>query len=153
MNTALPLKLETVIKNTGLHFLSLLLNNPALAATSEQLASYRGVWEAGQTPRPMLLQRVEVDGEMINHHILAGPARASHNGMRVKPELMHLSPFVATLSLTLLSFVGAVSAGDSRPIDVTIGAYQVGLFKDDGGVKPTETVFRTFHLIPTIRKS
>lgn len=39
-----------------------------------------------------------------------------------------------------------VPAGVSRPIDVTIGAYQVGVFKEAGGTKPAETVFRTFRL-------
>jgi hypothetical protein len=39
-------------------------------------------------------------------------------------------------------------AGASKPIEVTIGAYQVGLFQETGGVKPAETMFRTFHLMP-----
>ena len=41
-----------------------------------------------------------------------------------------------------------VPAGTTRPIEVTIGAYHVGLFKQIGGVKPAETVYRSFRLIP-----
>ena len=41
-----------------------------------------------------------------------------------------------------------VPAGVTRPIEVTIGAYQVGRFKEIGGVKPAETVYQTFHLTP-----
>jgi hypothetical protein len=41
-----------------------------------------------------------------------------------------------------------VPAGASKPIEVTIGAYQVGLFKQNGGIKPSPTVYRTFHLTP-----
>ena len=39
-----------------------------------------------------------------------------------------------------------VPAGASQPIEVTVGAYQVGQFKPTGGVKPSETVNQTFHL-------
>jgi len=38
--------------------------------------------------------------------------------------------------------------GATKPIEVTIGAYQVGLFKETGGVKPSETVYQTFRLLP-----
>jgi hypothetical protein len=41
-----------------------------------------------------------------------------------------------------------VPAGLTKPIEVTIGAYQVGLFADTGGVKPSATVFQTFRLMP-----
>ena len=41
-----------------------------------------------------------------------------------------------------------VPAGATKPIEVTIGSYQVGLFKEVGGVKPSQTVYQTFHLIP-----
>ena len=41
-----------------------------------------------------------------------------------------------------------IPAGLAHPIEVTIGAYQNGLFKETGGVKPTEPVFRSFHLLP-----
>lgn len=44
-----------------------------------------------------------------------------------------------------------VPAGTTKPIEVTLGAYQVGLFKESGGVKPAETVYRTFHLTPPRR--
>lgn len=51
------------------------------------------------------------------------------------------------------AFVPAeVPSGATRPIEVTIGAYQVGLFKAGGGVKPAETVYQTFRLNPTIPK-
>jgi len=39
-------------------------------------------------------------------------------------------------------------AGASAPIEVTIGAYRAGLFDPDHGVKPSETVYQTFHLTP-----
>jgi hypothetical protein len=41
-----------------------------------------------------------------------------------------------------------VPAGASRPIEVTIGAYQVGLFQEKDGVKPSATVFQTFRILP-----
>jgi hypothetical protein len=41
-----------------------------------------------------------------------------------------------------------VPEGLTQPIEVTVGAYQVGLFKEEGGVKPSTTVFQTFHLTP-----
>ncbi len=42
--------------------------------------------------------------------------------------------------------------GVTKPMEVTVGAYQVGLFQETGGVKPSETVCRTFHLIPPFSK-
>ena len=41
-----------------------------------------------------------------------------------------------------------VPASATNPIEVTVGAYQVGSFKEKDGVKPSATVFQTFHLIP-----
>lgn len=41
-----------------------------------------------------------------------------------------------------------VPAGATRPIEVTVGAYQVGLFKETGGIQPAETIYQTFHLTP-----
>ncbi len=41
-----------------------------------------------------------------------------------------------------------IPEGAAKPIEVTIGAYQVGLFKETGGVKPSATVFQTFQLTP-----
>ena len=41
-----------------------------------------------------------------------------------------------------------VPAGATKPIEVAIGAYQVGDFKETGGIKPSETVYQTFHLTP-----
>ena len=41
-----------------------------------------------------------------------------------------------------------IPVGATKPIEITVGAYQVGLFKPAGGVKPTEPVYRTFHLKP-----
>ncbi len=41
-----------------------------------------------------------------------------------------------------------VPAGLTKPIEVTIGAYQVGDFKETGGIKPSPTVYQTFHLTP-----
>jgi hypothetical protein len=37
-------------------------------------------------------------------------------------------------------------------MEVTIGAYQVGLFKEGGGIKPSKTVYRTFRLLPDADK-
>jgi hypothetical protein len=39
-------------------------------------------------------------------------------------------------------------AGASQPIDVTIGAYQRGVYEKDGGWQSTPTVYRTFRLVP-----
>jgi hypothetical protein len=41
-----------------------------------------------------------------------------------------------------------VPEGATQPIEVTLGAYQVGVFKDPGGVKSAQTVYQTFHLTP-----
>jgi hypothetical protein len=41
-----------------------------------------------------------------------------------------------------------VPAGATKPIEVTVGAYQVGVFKTVGGIKPSPTVYQTFHLTP-----
>ena len=41
-----------------------------------------------------------------------------------------------------------IPVGAPKPIEVTVGVYQVGLFKSAGGVKPAETTFQTFHLTP-----
>ena len=41
-----------------------------------------------------------------------------------------------------------VPVGATNPIEVTVGAYQVGSFKEKDGVKPSATVYQTFHLIP-----
>jgi hypothetical protein len=41
-----------------------------------------------------------------------------------------------------------VPAGSTKPIEVTVGAYQVGSFREKEGVKPSATVYQTFHLIP-----
>jgi hypothetical protein len=41
-----------------------------------------------------------------------------------------------------------IPQGATNPIEVTIGAYQVGLFKETGGVKPSVAVYQTFHLTP-----
>jgi hypothetical protein len=35
-----------------------------------------------------------------------------------------------------------------QPMEVTIGAYQVGLYRETGGIKPSKTVYQTFHLVP-----
>ncbi len=40
-----------------------------------------------------------------------------------------------------------VPVGMTKPIEVTVGAYQVGLFKESGGIKPSQTVYQTFHLL------
>jgi len=44
-----------------------------------------------------------------------------------------------------------IPAGTSKPIEVTVGAYQVGRFQEIGGVKPSETVYQTFHLMPEVK--
>ena len=41
-----------------------------------------------------------------------------------------------------------VPADLKQPIEVTIGAYQVGLYRESGGTKPSKTVYQTFHLLP-----
>ena len=41
-----------------------------------------------------------------------------------------------------------VPVGATNPVEVTVGAYQVGSFKEKDGVKPSATVYQTFHLIP-----
>lgn len=46
-----------------------------------------------------------------------------------------------------------VPVGAKKPIEVTVGAYQVGLFKETGRIKPAETVYQTFHLTAPFPKS
>ncbi len=41
-----------------------------------------------------------------------------------------------------------IPAGTTRPIAVTIGAYQAGVYKNPGGIKPSRTVYQTFCLTP-----
>lgn len=41
-----------------------------------------------------------------------------------------------------------VPAGLRQPMEVTVGAYQVGLFKEPGGFHPSATVYQTFRLLP-----
>ncbi len=41
-----------------------------------------------------------------------------------------------------------VPTGATKPIEVTIGACQVGVFKNPGGVRTARTVYQTFHLVP-----
>jgi hypothetical protein len=41
-----------------------------------------------------------------------------------------------------------VPVGFPKPIEVTIGAYQVGVYKATGGVRAAPTVYQTFHLLP-----
>ena len=41
-----------------------------------------------------------------------------------------------------------VPAAATKPIEVTIGAYQVGAYKESGGVKPTPAMYQSFRLIP-----
>lgn len=41
-----------------------------------------------------------------------------------------------------------IPAGLKKPIEVTLGAYQLGSFKETGGVKPAGSVYQTFHLLP-----
>ena len=41
-----------------------------------------------------------------------------------------------------------VPAGVRQPMEVTVGAYQVGLFKEPGGFRPSATVYQTFQLLP-----
>ena len=41
-----------------------------------------------------------------------------------------------------------IPSGLLKPIEVTIGAYQVGDFKEPGGTRPSTTVYQTFNLLP-----
>ena len=45
-----------------------------------------------------------------------------------------------------------VPVGFKKPIEVTIGAYQVGLYKKEGGVKPAKTVYQAFKILPKKEK-
>ena len=67
----------------------------------------------------------------VDYFVLKGPG-VIHNGALIPTE---------------------IPAGLSKPIEVTVGAYQVGLFNPSGGVKPSQTVFQTFHLTPPFPKA
>jgi len=71
-------------------------------------------------------------------------AATSSAGLRVDYFVKHGPGVVRDGTLLPLE----VPAGTTRPIAVTIGAYQAGVYKDPGGIKPSRTIYQTFYLTP-----
>jgi hypothetical protein len=92
-----------------------------------QTVEFPAVPDAPATSAKIELKAKSSAGLPIDYFVLKGPG-IIQNGAFVPAE---------------------VPAGATRPMEVTIGAYQVGLFKETGGVKPTQTVYQSFHLTPS----
>ena len=92
---------------------------------SAQTVDFPAVPDTPATSTKIQLQAKSSAGLPVDYFVLKGPG------------IIQNSAFILT----------EVPAGATKPIEVTIGAYQVGLFKPTGGVKPAETVYRTFHVM------
>ena len=95
-----------------------------------QTVEFPAIPDAPTTAPGVELKARSSAGLPVNYFVLKGPG-VIENGVFIPVE---------------------VPVGAANPIEVTIGAYQVGLFKETGGIKPTETIYRTFHLIPKAAK-
>jgi hypothetical protein len=93
---------------------------------TEQTVTFPVVTDAPATSAKIELAAVSSSGLPVEYFVFKGPG-VIEKGAFVSME---------------------VPVGLSKPIEVTVGAYQVGLFKDEGGVKPSATVFQTFKLTP-----
>jgi len=101
-----------------------------LKNATNQTVDFPPVPDAPGTTKAVELKAKSSAGLPVDYFVLKGPG------------IIQSGAFVPT----------EVPVGLTTPIEVTIGAYQVGLFKEPGGVKPAETVFRTFHLTPPFAK-
>lgn len=97
-----------------------------LKNATTQIIDFPAVPDAPATSAKIELKAKSSAGLPVDYFVLKGPG------------VIRDGAFVPT----------EVPAGATKPIEVTIGAYQVGMFKETGGVKPVETVYQTFHLIP-----
>ncbi len=98
----------------------------AMKKAPDQTVTFPVVTDAPATSAKIKLSAQSSSGLPVEYFVLKGPG-VIENGEFVPTE---------------------VPEGLSKPIEVTVGAYQVGLFKKEGGVKPSATVFQTFRLTP-----
>ena len=93
---------------------------------TEQTVEFQSIQDAPASSNAIRLESESSADLKVDYFVLKGPGIIRDN------------TFVPT----------EVPVGLTKPIEVTIGAYQVGLFKETGGVKPSQTVYQTFHLLP-----
>ena len=91
-----------------------------------QTVTFPEVDDAPATTRNVELKATSSSGLPVDYFVVKGPG-IIENGAFVPME---------------------IPAGLRKPVEVTIGAYNQGLFKDEGGVRPSATVYQTFHLLP-----
>lgn len=96
-----------------------------LKSATNQTITFPPVPDAPATSAKIELKAISSAGLPVNYFVLKGPG------------IIQGGAFVPT----------EVPTGAARPIEVTIGAYKAGLFKQPGGVRPAETVYQTFHLL------
>jgi len=96
-----------------------------LKGATNQIISFPSVSDAPATAKKIKLNAKSSVGLPVDYFVLKGPG------------VIQDGSFIPT----------EVPVGVKKPIEVTVGAYQVGLFKQTGGVKPAETVYQTFHLL------
>ena len=99
----------------------------AMKKAADQKVEFPPVPDAPATSAKIELKAKSSSGLPVEYFVCKGPG-IIENGAFVPAE---------------------VPEGLSLPIEVPVGAYQVGLFKEEGGVKPSPTAFQTFHLTPS----
>ena len=93
-----------------------------------QTVTFPPIADAPAVTQKIILQATSSSELPIDYFVLKGPG------------LIEDGAFIPT----------EVPTGAKNPIEVTIGAYQVGVFQATNGVKPSPTVYQTFHLTPEI---
>ena len=97
---------------------------------TNQTINFPPVTDAPATAAKIDLQATSSAGLPVDYFVLKGPG------------IIQDGAFVPT----------EVPLGATKPIEVTVGAYQIGQFIQTGGIKPAETVYQTFHLLPPAAK-
>ena len=92
----------------------------------EQVVTFPAIADAPASVRQIELKATSSAGLPIDYFICKGPG-VIRDGTFITAE---------------------VPADLKQPIEVTIGAYQVGLYRESGGTKPSKTVYQAFHLLP-----
>lgn len=94
--------------------------------TRQQEINFPPVPDASATAGKIKLTATSTSGLPVDYFVLKGPG-AIREGAFLPMEMPD---------------------GRKQPVEVTIGAYQVGNYQTDGGWKPTKTSFRSFRLSP-----
>jgi hypothetical protein len=92
----------------------------------EQTLTFPAISDVPASVRKIELKATSSTGLPVDYFICKGPG-IIHDGTFITAE---------------------VPAAMKQPMEVTIGAYQVGLYRQTGGIKPSKTVYQTFHLVP-----